>query len=339
MSTKTLLGPAIWARALLIVLATVVLPIRAANAAEGVRDDAHFFGGDAISQANNVIHEIRQRYVKDVLIETLPGIPEELKSQYQETGQEFFADWAKRRAVSEGVNGIYVLICRNPSHLQVAVGDQTRRYFPDREQSQLAHTLLAEFRGGEYDQGLTDAVVYIQGTFAGSGNRNRTQSMPSGMSGGLGCFGILIVLLIIFGLLRLMIAVLGGSWSHFGGGYGGGGYGPGYGGMGMGGMGGPGFGGGYGGYGYGGGGGFGRGIMGGLLGGIAGNWMYDQFFRGSGFGGGFGGGMTPMSGDGPQSMPPDSSDPNQWTSTGGDFGSSGDGGGGGGGGDSSGGTF
>src|SRR4051812_11251936 len=87
-----------------------------------VRDEAVFFKPETVTRANEVIKEIKQKYKKDLLVETVRHVPEgerqEATSSDPHVKDRFFVDWADRRARDEGVNGIYVLITREPGHVE-----------------------------------------------------------------------------------------------------------------------------------------------------------------------------------------------------------------------------
>ena len=53
--------------------------VRAALA--DVRDNAGFFSEDAVRQANFDLRDVKQKYGKDLLVETYPAVPAELQSQ------------------------------------------------------------------------------------------------------------------------------------------------------------------------------------------------------------------------------------------------------------------
>src|SRR5262245_51316480 len=130
-----------WPRNSRVLTATLLLGLlslgRAQAAVVDVRDEAHFFSADAVAQANETIKEIKQRYKKDLLIETVRHVPEDKKDEANSSDEKvkgrFFANWAIQRARSEGVNGIYVLITREPGHVEVAVGNETHKVFSNEE--------------------------------------------------------------------------------------------------------------------------------------------------------------------------------------------------------------
>jgi TPM domain len=308
-------------RASRVLTATLLLGLlsvggKAQAAVAEVRDEAHFFSAGAVAEANDSIKEIKQRYMKDLLIETIVLVPEDKKDEANSSDEKvkghFFANWAIQRARAQGVNGIYVLITREPGHVEVVVGNQTRTVFPDEERHRLSQLLLTHFRQKEYDEGLRAAVKDVRsvlstapttGTSATApANPNRPghnqptvpqptapqPTLPSGRARAAGgswlpWLGVgLAILLGIWVLSAVLRALSGNQQRPIGAGFGGpgpyGGAAP-YGG--------------YGGYG-GGGGGFFSNMMGGLFGAAAGSWLYDQFS----------GGHSHFGGQGPLGSPP-----------------------------------
>lgn len=336
-----------------IVLLVVACRTRAAS--EGVKDEAHFFSVDAVSEADQVIRQINTRHHRDLLIETIPSVPPDVHVPEQPQDRErFFEEWTNKRAAERGVNGVYVLICKNPSHLQAAVGNATaERLFTHSDRDELAKRMLTALKAHEYDQGLLNGVHFVQqqmdahvsasgsssqyyGNSSGSappagpygGPPARTNPPRGDMGWGFGSIACVIVAVILgIILLRGVMGRSGGAYGQPGGYYppGGGAYPPA---------------GGYppvGGYGGGGGGGFGRGFLGGLLGGAIGGYAADKWEQHNQQQGGSY--APPPSGGGAEYNPgPDTS----FSSSGGDFGGGGGGGGGdfgGGGGGGGGGDF
>jgi uncharacterized membrane protein YgcG len=263
-------------------LASLLGGAASARAASGVRDAGNFFTPNAISRANDIIYDIHARLGKDLLIETFPTIPDDLKSHYDpQEKPRFFSQWAHQRFAQEKLNGIFILVCRDPTYLQIIVGDQTADVFRPANQQEMRQALLSAFHERNFDQGLTDAAEYVRSTLtrnmAGPAQTALPNTPIGAAPGGLGCFGIVLVMVAVFIVLRLLVTILGSGPRSGPSGTNPPGSGPP----------GPGYAGGYGGpFGYGGGplgygsGGFGRGMLGGLLGGLAGNWPYDRMFRG-----------------------------------------------------------
>ncbi|HEY8666462.1 MAG TPA: TPM domain-containing protein [Tepidisphaeraceae bacterium] len=262
-----------------------------------VRDDARFFSKETMATADEKIAQIKRDYGKDLMVESFPAIPENLLGEYSEDNKkQFFESWCLRRAQELGVNGIYVLICKNPPHLEAQAGKITRKCeFTVANQQALADMLLRGFKTRKYDDALLEAVDYVQKTIAqnvkdtpatSAGNSTgRDVFVTPGSAGASGTGGgsvpntqspvhtnpprslprgrdfdfgssWLCIIAAVVGIFLLIRLVRG-----FGGG--GGGYGAGYGGPQT--------------SGYGSGGGFGRGLFGGLLGGMLGGWMADSW--------------------------------------------------------------
>src|SRR5688572_20820077 len=88
-----------------------------------VEDNAGFFSPNALNQANERIAQIKRDHGKDLHIETHASIPAALRGQYQpEQRQQFFDAWAKQRAAELKIDGVLVLITREPSFLKVTAG-------------------------------------------------------------------------------------------------------------------------------------------------------------------------------------------------------------------------
>src|SRR5262249_24993110 len=161
------------------------------------------------------------------------------------------------------------LITKSPGHVQVEVGDETRKQgFSDRDRAHLRDLLVNKFKEKDYDAGLLEAIEYVRSTMdtnlskAPAGairqhnappvHRDGQVESPGGLLSGLCgfiCFGIVAALVIwsVVALIRAFTGSMGGGRYM-----GGGGYGPGYGG-----------------YGGGGGGGFMTSLLGGLFGAAA----------------------------------------------------------------------
>jgi uncharacterized membrane protein YgcG len=332
----------------------LLLAVQAKAASPAVYDNAGFFSPDAVAQANQTIADIKKSTGKDVMVETYSSIPADMQATYNSADKNaFFEQWLVSRARVEHVNGVFVLICKNPSHLQVEAGKDTRtKAFTVADRDQLRNILVDHFKAKDFDQGLLDGVKYVQTTMQSNlGNNSAAQStsstpaapqpvgptysQPSGPSGPVSSapsshhFGILPVIIVIGVIIFLARAFLRTRGNSYG-------YGQNYGGTNAppipptn--------------YGYGNqyppqtGGGFGRGMLGGLLGGALGGYLYDKTSHhnsgSSNFPAGGGGGFPENTGSSPSSGG-DFDSPSFDSGSqgaGGDFGGGGDMGGGGGG--------
>ncbi len=312
-----------------------------AGAQPAVHDEAGFFDQATIEQANKQITDIKDKTKKDLMVETFAALPENLRADYDpDNKQKTFDQWANARAHELDLNGIYVLICKDPSYLLVEVGKHTReKAFTAHNRDALRDILLKSFKDKKFNEGLLSGIAYVQETLQTNIRQTATQGLqasghdhgqiartgagnvpaqttqyppaqpqPEPQRKGVSWFTIAIVILVIILVARLVSRMF-----SRGQGYGGQGYGPG-GGVGGYGGGNQSYGYGGGGYGGGGGGGFMRGLFGGLLGGAAGSYMYDKFRD---------------HGNEAQAQPPADSGSNyvdNSSSSGGDFGSSSSGG-------------
>ena len=141
-------------------LAVTLLLSVAATAGAEVRDAAGFFSEDAVRQATFDLREAKQKYGKELLVETFPTVPADMQSQLSQLGKEqFFEQWARQRAREAKIDGVAVLVTKDPRYVHAVVGDKTRqRAFTVEDRKQLLDELLTAFRAERYDEGLLGAV-------------------------------------------------------------------------------------------------------------------------------------------------------------------------------------
>jgi len=158
----------------IVALATMTLFLKpaVAQAATGkaeVVDNASFFSPDAVKTANDKLAATEQKFNRQLRVETYPEIPSERKGQYDEANKrEFFQKWARQRAQEAGVRGVFVLICREPSTLQVEIGNSisSSGLFTQADRSRLRDLMVQAFKEKNYDKGLLDGVEYFATTLA-----------------------------------------------------------------------------------------------------------------------------------------------------------------------------
>jgi hypothetical protein len=91
-----------------------------------------------------------------------------VKGMAAEERARFFRNWATDRADAAVVHGVYILICKEPAHLEIVI---TRRAQPtfDREAfAKLRDLLVRNFREKRYDEGLLGAVDFVRDRWAGA---------------------------------------------------------------------------------------------------------------------------------------------------------------------------
>jgi hypothetical protein len=262
-------------------LALLALMAAPAAMASSVRDHAHMFSSEAVEKAQAQLNRLERATHVPVVIETINKVPGLARDASRKEHQDAINALAVRNDNAIKDEGLYYLISKE-DHLNsnILVRERFARLLPESARTKIGRAFLEGFRNGDFDAGLLHGVQALEGALEGSVIKPRAAEVPHGLpvaarhrgegSSTMGTF--LLIILGIFGVL-LVLRLLGGLFGRSAGaGY------PGQMGMGQPGMGpGPG---GYGGpgYGYGGrGGGLFSGILGGLGGALAGNWLYDQF--------------------------------------------------------------
>ena len=244
--------------------ATLLLGTAGARAAAGgIQDDGAFFSEFAKVNATGTIKDVAARLHKDIAVQTFASVPDDMKAAVLQSDKAAtnrgFSQWAEQLARSKGVNGVLILLVKQPAHLQVVVGTDTlRQAFTLTDRVTLIQRMLEQLRNKKNDDALIDAVNFISTTMtshrsgAAAPLSSRVHSTQHGGSSWLPTIGIVLLIWVGFSLIRGLFR------SMSGGGAGGGGMGqPSYGG---------------------GGGGFFQNMMGSMFGAAAGMWMYDNFF-------------------------------------------------------------
>jgi hypothetical protein len=130
-----------------------------------VKDEGKFFSPDVVKKANEAIREIDKKYECDILVESYATVPDgkadKVKAMTKEERAEYFRKWARDRVREEQVNGVYILICKEPSHLTVEVPARSQGMLDEKGVKELADLLLTRFREKKYDDGLTESVKLI----------------------------------------------------------------------------------------------------------------------------------------------------------------------------------
>jgi uncharacterized protein len=148
---------------------------RAGAVAPEIKDDGKFFSAEAIKKANDRIRELARKYGRDLLIETYPAVPagqaEKVKGMSRDERTRFFQAWAQERAEAAVVNGVYMLVCREPGHIQVEISPKARAVFDNQARDRLIQLLIADFREKHFDDGLLAAVKFVGDRLAESDSK------------------------------------------------------------------------------------------------------------------------------------------------------------------------
>jgi uncharacterized membrane protein YgcG len=145
-----------------------------------IKDGGKFFSADAVKKADKQIREIAREYDRDLLIETFATIPgeqaERVKALAPEERAKFFRNWAKDRAEAAVVRGVYILVCKDPSFLEIFVTSRARTAFDKQSIQKLRDLLLKAFREKRYDEGLQSAVDLVRERFAAAASSEPAKS-------------------------------------------------------------------------------------------------------------------------------------------------------------------
>jgi uncharacterized membrane protein YgcG len=295
----------------------VVLVLSAATlraAAPSIDDRGGLFSPSAVDEGNRIVDEIHRqtRPPKNVAVVTLSELPPGVTSA-KELAEQTFRE--------RSVNGLLVFAVKNPGRLEVVVGRRTEARFAAADRDELVRVMLDRFKRKKFDDGLLEGLRFAKTKLVaafptgedrslGAASSSHELESPSRRGGGIPPWAW--VLIIGAGVWILLTVARAARQPYDSSAPSAGGYPPssGYG-------------------------GFGRSLLGGLFGAMAGEWIYDRL---SGRG-------EPMAYDRRDDVLGDRSDLNDdgdvGSSGGGDWGDSSDSGGGdfGGGDDSGGGDF
>jgi hypothetical protein len=159
----------------LLILAAAGLGVGAALAAvvPEVRDEGKFFSPETVKKADEQIREIYRKHGLDVVVETYKTVPgedvEKLKAMDNRARGEFFLKYAKERAKERVVNGIYVIVTREPRHLLVGITGRGERSFSREFRSKAERAMIDEFMKGRFDDGLLALVKMADEQLSKSG--------------------------------------------------------------------------------------------------------------------------------------------------------------------------
>ncbi len=246
-----------------------------------VKDDAHVFDKDSVIKAESKFHGVTFKSPTHFTVQTFEKVPADKKADFEKVKNDgsakhaFMKEWVRELAPVESERGVFVLICQEARALEVVTDKQTdlKRHFGDDNANALAKiftaamveankgTKTADEKRAVLGESLVKGTDYVIGQLRNTSApeaTGTTRADGGSETKGAGMHwiwwvaivaGVLLVIWIIIALIRAM------TGNVYGGGYGGGGYG------GYGGGGGPGF--------------FGM-FMGGMLGSMAGMWMYNS---------------------------------------------------------------
>ena len=141
-----------------------------------VVDEAKLFSSDAVRYTSPILDQIHDQLHHDLMIETFASIPEDLRPlQAREEKATFYNNWVISEARKHGVNGVFILVTKDPPHVQVGVGNKTRENdFTLADRDELVGQLADAFHKGSFNDGLLDAARFVRKAMA----RNEKVKLP-----------------------------------------------------------------------------------------------------------------------------------------------------------------
>jgi hypothetical protein len=135
-----------------------------------VSDHAKLFSADAVKKAEQIVAELYKDRL-DLLIETYPSAPEELKKRAAtakgDERQKLFREWAESRLAAQKANGVMILVSQDPRYVLVEIDDPVRGKFPEKYAQTVADALLKGLRDKKPDEGLVEALKLIRDGYKG----------------------------------------------------------------------------------------------------------------------------------------------------------------------------
>jgi hypothetical protein len=159
-----------WALVLAATAGCLFLAAQVGAVAPEIRDEGKFFSPEAIKKADERIADISRKYDRDLLIETFATVPaadvDKVKGMDAKQRADYALTWAKERAHRRAVNGVYVLICKEPRILRIGVEEREPHKFPQGTRADIEEALLKAFKEGHFEEGLDQAVKIVEDRLA-----------------------------------------------------------------------------------------------------------------------------------------------------------------------------
>lgn len=130
-----------------------------------VKDDGSFFSPESVKRATEQIQLIGKKNRFDVVVETYLTVPrgekERVKAMTQDEKLEYYRAWASERISAENVQGLFILVTREPSHLYILVSPDNRSRFSQMDVQAVKKVMLDRFREKSFDTGLLESLNEI----------------------------------------------------------------------------------------------------------------------------------------------------------------------------------
>jgi hypothetical protein len=143
--------------------------------ARPVEDAANLFSAEARSRANALLADIKRDTRKELYVETFSTPPE----AYKDRKPADYADqWAADLFKQRQVDGVFVLVCKQPPLLRIRVGNVTREkgFFSSANAEELAKIMIDRLKASKAanltereqqarrDEALLEGAAYVRRT-------------------------------------------------------------------------------------------------------------------------------------------------------------------------------
>jgi endonuclease/exonuclease/phosphatase family metal-dependent hydrolase len=157
-----------------------------------IRDDAGLFSDEALAKAKKQIAALTDQYHRDLRFETFAGVPADQADKFADLNREerakFFRTWAEDQAKAQKLNGVYILVCKQPGHVEIVVSREARATFDRQPVRKLRDLLIKKFDDKQFDDGLLEAVQVVQEQWAAIPSPAASALAPAAGGGYLFCF-------------------------------------------------------------------------------------------------------------------------------------------------------
>jgi glc operon protein GlcG len=120
-----------------------------------VRDTAKLFSADAVRGTRDALVKIERTVGVPILIETIESLQEETIDEV-----------AARQARRSGAQGIFILIARKESKIELLVSWRYREALPHLARTKVRSVFVDAFRKHEFDRGLREGLAALQSELA-----------------------------------------------------------------------------------------------------------------------------------------------------------------------------
>lgn len=188
-----------------------------------VRTEAGFFQSETVERANAILQSIKEDFGKDVVVETFASVPEhslkDVKKMTSRRMARWFHDWAQERSDMLGVDGVFILLCKQPPFAAVVVSDDlAERGFSDTRRAAIARQLpTSGWASRSSDRKFLDALEQTRKEIVlalQSPARVEVKATPplllvAYLAGGI--LALFFVVLVVFAIARTLQSPPGGS--------------------------------------------------------------------------------------------------------------------------------